>query len=360
MALRHTANNFDFIRLAAATMVLCSHQFALLYRPEPHPFGLFPLGTLGVLIFFSVSGYLVAQSWDRDPHVWRFAVRRFLRIWPGLAVVVLLAVFCVGPLFSQLPLSDYFQAAATWKYLLLLCLQVEQSLPEVFKSNPWHEVNGSLWTIPIEVQWYGILLAAGLCGLLRRRVRLLVLAMVVIYALYIYGVFDVQHNLLAHYPRPAFGCEYGTFFCYGVLLHRWRHVWEGSVVPVLAGLTLLAGILIALDHQYAAVFVLLPFMVVWFGSLSTPLVREAGRYGDLSYGIYIYAFMVQQAVIAVIGLQHSYVVTLSASMAVTLSCAFASWRLIERPALGLKCHLRVRPSSGDAGSEKGDVLAMAQ
>jgi peptidoglycan/LPS O-acetylase OafA/YrhL len=360
MALRHTANNFDFIRLAAATMVLCSHQFALLFRPEPHPFGLFTLGTLGVLIFFSVSGYLVAQSWDSDPHVWRFAARRFLRIWPGLAVVVLFAVLCVGPLFSQLPISDYFQTAKTWRYLWLLCLRVQLYLPEVFKNNPWNVVNGSLWTIPVEVKWYGILLAAGICGLLRWRTRVLMLAMVVLYATYIYGVFDVQHNPLANYPLPAFGCEYGTFFCYGVLLHRWRHVWEKSVVPVLACLALLAGILVAMDHQYAAVFVLLPFVVIWFGSLSTPLVREAGRYGDLSYGIYIYAYMVQQAVIAVIGFHHSYVVSLSVSMAVTLTCAFASWRLIERPALNLKRHLRVRSSSGDGGSEKGDVLAMAQ
>jgi len=360
MALRHTANNFDFIRLAAATMVLCSHQLALLFRPEPRPFGLFTLGTLGVLIFFSVSGYLVAQSWDRDPNVWRFAVRRFLRIWPGLAVVVLLAVFCVGPLFSKLPLSDYFQTAGTWKYLWLLSLRTELYLPEVFNNNPWHVVNGSLWTIPIEVEWYGILLAAGLCGLLRRRARLLALAIVVLYATYIYGVFDVQHNTLANYPAPAFGCEYGTFFCYGVLLHRLRYVWERSVVPVLACLALLTGILVALDHQYAAVYVLLPFLVIWFGSLSTPLIRQAGRYGDLSYGIYIYAYMVQQAVIAVIGFHHLYVVTLSASMAVTLACAFASWRLIERPALGLKRHLRVRSRSGDGGSEKADVLAVAQ
>jgi peptidoglycan/LPS O-acetylase OafA/YrhL len=359
MALRHTANNFDFIRLVAAMMVLCSHQYALISRPEPRPFGLFTLGTLGVLIFFSVSGYLVAQSWDRDPHVWRFAARRFLRIWPGLAVVVLLAVFCVGPLFTQLALPDYFKAVKTWKYLLQLCLQVKLHLPGVFNSNPSRVVNGSLWTIPVEVKWYGILLAAGLCGLLQRRARVLLLAMVVLYATYIYGVFDVQHNPLANFLLPAFGCEYGTFFCYGVVLHRWRHVWEGSPVWVLACLTLLTSALVALDHVYAAVYVLLPVMVVWFGSLSTPLVREAGCYGDFSYGIYIYAYMVQQAVIVVIGFHHSYAMTLSASIAVTLACAFASWRLIERPALGLKRHLRIRFRGGDGGSEEGDVLAMA-
>jgi peptidoglycan/LPS O-acetylase OafA/YrhL len=143
------------------------------------------------------------------------------------------------------------------------------------------------------------------------------------------------------------------------LLHRWRLVWEGSPVLVLVCLTLLASALVALDHLYAAVYVLLPFMVVWFGSLSTPLVSAMGRYGDLSYGIYIYAYVVQQSVIAVIGFHHSYAMTLSASIVVTLACAFASWRLVERPALGLKRHLRVRSRDGDGGNEKGGVLAMA-
>lgn len=359
MASRHTANNFDFVRLAAAAMVLCSHQYALLFRPEPRPFGLFTLGTLGVLIFFSVSGYLVAQSWDRDPHAWRFAARRFLRIWPGLAVVVMLTVFCVGPVFSRLPLGEYFRSEMTWKYLLQLCLQVELYLPGVFESNPWHVVNGSLWTIPIEVKWYAILIVAGVCGLLLRRARYVLLAGVLLYAIYIFGVFDVQHNPLANFPLPAFGCEYGCFFCYGVLLQRWRQVWERHPLLTLACLTLLAAALVVLDRQYAAVYVLLPFAVIGFGSLSTPLLREAGRYGDVSYGIYIYAYMVQQAVIAVIGIRHAYALSLSVSMAITLACAFASWRLVERPALDLKRYLRTPIRIDEGKRESGNVQAVA-
>jgi peptidoglycan/LPS O-acetylase OafA/YrhL len=360
MALRHTRNNFDFIRLAAAAMVLCGHQYALLFKPEPRPFGLVTLGTLGVLIFFSVSGYLVAQSWERDPHVLRFVARRFLRIWPGLAVVVLLAAFCVGPTFSQLPLTSYFRSELTWKYLLQLGLQLQLYLPEVFKANPWQTVNGSLWTIPIEVKWYGALLVAGLCGLMLRRTRYLLLAIVVLYAIYIYGVFDVQHNPAADYPKPAFGCEYGTFFCYGVLMHRWRHVWESRPFSILVGLVLLACGFVALNHQYAAVFVLLPFMVISFGNFSMPMVRDAGRYGDFSYGIYIYAYLVQQAVIAVIGFHHAYAMTLAISAAITLLCAVASWHLIEQPALGLKRYLRGKRQSDTEDNKQEDELALAQ
>lgn len=360
MTLRHTANNFDFIRLAAAASVLCGHQYALLFMPEPRPFHLFTLGTLGVLIFLTVSGYLVAQSWDRDPHVWRFAARRFLRIWPGLAVVVLLTVFCVGLVFTQLPVSAYFHSAMTWRYLLQLSLQLQLYLPGVFKDNPWQIVNGSLWTIPIEVKWYGALLVAGVCGLTSWRARHLLLVVVACYAIYIYGVFDVQHNPAAEYPLPAFGCEYGTFFCYGVLMHRWQHVWTRYPARVLACLVLAAGVLVALHRQYAAIFVLLPFLVIWLGSLSTPVICAAGRYGDLSYGIYIYAYVVQQSLIAAIGYHHSYAMMLLVSIVITVACAFASWRLIEQPALGLKRYLRAPVRLGEREGGPGSVSAVVQ
>ena len=98
-----TRNNFDFVRVAAALAVVASHQFALTGHAEPVLFGLHSLGGMGVLVFFSVSGFLVAQSWDADPHVGRFAARRLLRIWPAFALVILLAALVWGPLMSALP-----------------------------------------------------------------------------------------------------------------------------------------------------------------------------------------------------------------------------------------------------------------
>jgi len=351
-------NNFDFIRLLAAAMVLCSHQFALLGRPEPRPFGLLRLGTLGVLVFFSVSGYLVAQSWDRDPHPARFIARRVLRVWPALATVILLTVFCVGPTYSTWSPADYFSSTESWRYLRQLYFQVELYLPGVFEANPIRVVNGSLWTIPIEVGWYGALMVAGLCGLLRRRARYVMLVVVAAYAFYIYGVFDIQHNPRAGYLQPAFGREYGSFFCYGVVLHSWQHVWRKHPAWTALTLSVLAGVLVALDHGYAALYVLLPVTVIAVGEMSTPFLRQAGRYGDFSYGVYIYAFMVQQMVIVGLGIHRSYPMMLAASVAATLMCACLSWHLIERPALSLKRHLRSRNSSSRVDSEREGALTI--
>jgi peptidoglycan/LPS O-acetylase OafA/YrhL len=355
MPFRHTANNFDFIRIAAALMVLCSHQYALLFQPEPRPLGLFTLGTLGVLIFFSTSGYLVAQSWQRDPHWWRFLLRRFLRIWPGLCVVTLVTMFCVGPAFTDLPLADYFRSSATWAYLKYLWLGGSPYLPGVFEGNRWPVVNGSLWTIPIEVKWYAVLLAAGVLGLLRPRFRYVLLAAAVLYACYIYFVWDVQHNPQSAFPLPGFGCEYGTFFCYGVLLHFMRNVWAKRVTVAVLALALLACLLVARNYQFAAVYACLPFLVIWFGNKSTLPLRHTGRFGDFSYGIYIYAFPVQQALVSVLGFGHSYMLMLPVSLACTMVCAVFSWYVVERPALALKRYLR---NEGESGERPAQAAAL--
>lgn len=340
IALRaHPANNFDSLRLLAAGMVLCSHQFALTGRPEPHVFGLMTLGTLGVLMFFVISGYLVAQSWDRDPHPLRFAARRLLRIWPGLLAVTCIAAWLLGPLVTEVPLRDYFRSPVTWDYFAQLVFAVRLHLPGVFEHSPYPAVNGSLWTIPIEVQWYGALLLAGMCRWLRPRMRFFLLALVLLYAAYLYFKYDVQHNANAGFFGPDFGIEYGSFFCYGVLLHLFQRVWSRHSLRLFAGLIVLAGVLSAFQQGYAGLYALLPFVVIRVGTWSTPVLRRFGRYGDFSYGMYIYAFMVQQWLVWLMGPRQPYWLGLLASMLCVLVCAVLSWHLVERPALNLKRYL---------------------
>jgi len=104
----HTLNNLTALRWLAASLVLYGHSFVFLGLPEPLFLQWVPLGPLGVYIFFAISGYLVSQSWDRDPHLFRFLQRRALRIFPGLAVCTILCVMVLGPLLTTLDLKTYF------------------------------------------------------------------------------------------------------------------------------------------------------------------------------------------------------------------------------------------------------------
>ena len=148
-------NSFDLLRLFAASLVLYSLQHVLLGMPEPQFFGLNSFGGAGVAVFFFLSGLLVWSSWMRDPSLSRFFMRRSLRIFPGLWLVVILSVFVVGPLLSTLQPIDYFGAGQTHGYLSTAVLVVRHGLPGVFAGNPYpYAFNGSLWTLPVEFFCY--------------------------------------------------------------------------------------------------------------------------------------------------------------------------------------------------------------
>lgn len=174
------SNNFDAIRLMAALLVLVSHQLFLLGRTQPFIAGR-TLGEIGVFVFFVISGYLVAESWCRDPHLVRFGLRRFLRIWPALAVATVL-IALAGILITTLPVDGYI-GYATWHFIVRnLQLRIVYDLPGVFATSPagaMSAVNGSWWSIPLEMKCYLYLAVLGLIGLRRRWFVVLALATVV-------------------------------------------------------------------------------------------------------------------------------------------------------------------------------------
>ena len=143
--LTHPKNNFDFVRILAALCVLYSHQHALWGLREPSVLNAHSLGGFGVLVFFSISGFLVAQSWQADPSIWRFAAKRLLRVWPGLAVAILFAALVLGPWVSALPLREYYAHPLIPEYLLNLRFVVRDALPLQFTGSAIAgAVNGAL------------------------------------------------------------------------------------------------------------------------------------------------------------------------------------------------------------------------
>jgi peptidoglycan/LPS O-acetylase OafA/YrhL len=329
---------FDFVRTAAALAVLVSHQFALTGRPEPSLFSAHSLGGIGVLVFFAISGYLVSQSWERDPNIWRFALRRMLRIWPALAVVTLLCAFVLGPLVSTLPATEYFGSGETWAYLKAMKFTVRYQLPGVFEGNPYpNAVNGSLWTIRIEVDWYLTLLVVGVVGLLRQ--RFLVLAATIVLAFVFFGT-----NVFVDPGHRNFWWEFGLFFCAGACLNSFQNVWKVQPFRVLAALCAMGAVVFALGYPDAALFVVLPVFVICFGTASFPLLRRFGRFGDLSYGIYVYAFPTQQTVTWLTDNKLPFAAGLVLTTLCTTLLALMSWHWVEKPALDLKPKVRRSPA----------------
>ena len=163
-------NNFDALRLVAATSVVFSHAFLLSQgREDNEPLkwltGQTILGVVGVFVFFVISGFLVTQSCETTGSPLRFAAKRALRIYPGYLVCILLCTVALGPLVSTLPLHAYLASGGTWDFLLWnLVMNVEHnSLPGVRFTgfDIGTIVDGPLWSLPCEMVMYAMVLALG-------------------------------------------------------------------------------------------------------------------------------------------------------------------------------------------------------
>ncbi|HEX7816874.1 acyltransferase [Dyella sp.] len=285
-------NNFDALRLIGALLVLISHQFALSGRWEPRWVGDHSFGNLGVLIFFSISGYLVTSSWLKDPNVLRFAARRTLRMGPALCVSIPVTVLVIAALGLQ-----------------------------GFPENPRHLTNGSLWTIPYEVYCYALLLTAGVTT--RRPSLVLALG---IFGYFAFSGLQLGESILAYF---------GLYFAAGSLLRTYPFL-RG---PLLTLLFLITGCaLVLLDQTKLGLAFIVAPLTIAIGLRSWIGLRDVSSIGDLSYGIYIYAWPVQQIEVALMGRQTPYLELLSITLAVTLLLAAASWHLVEKNALRLKPH----------------------
>ncbi|MGE9763929.1 acyltransferase family protein [Pseudomonas sp. PDM20] len=335
-------NNFDFVRIVAAGLVLYSHMFGVFGLYEPAPFYYFSYGGVGVLIFFSISGYLVSQSWQRDPHIVGFLTKRILRIFPGLIAASLLMALIVGPLATSLPLRDYFTNKDVWWFIpLTSTLQFPDKLPGVFDGQHYTNINTSLWTIPVEFKWYILTAMLGLAGALRfKKVLLVMLVFMVGYQAIINGL-----------EKRNFLLEFGFFFLSGILLNVYsetikKHGGLVSAVCVASGIALWQ-----VGQEYLAAVVSIPLITIAVGTASTPFFNKFGRFGDLSYGFYIYAFPVQQLVVHFLNGKIGVYSALALSAAITLTIAFFSWHLVEKPAMRLKRYVERRGRIEVAASE---------
>lgn len=328
-------NSLDLLRLAAATLVLCSHQFSLTGQPEPLFFGLDTLGGVGVTLFFLLSGVLVYRSWVSDPQPIRFFVRRGLRIFPGLVVVVLLSAFVLGPWMSIHTPQQYFSAGQTYQYLLTAVLSNSWYLPGVFLVNPYPGVvNGSLWTLPVEFFCYVGVAIVGLMPWATQNSRIILSLFLAVIAVPIGGI------LFGHRFAPHF--QMLTTFWVGVALAALFNPNQypsqrRSLFWLCLSLCIIA-LAYSSDRPWTHVFMLcfaaslvgLAFKVRWGARLT-------GTLGDLSYGVYIYAFPVQQTVVYLgLGRGWSFERHLALSLFATYGLAWLSWHVVEKPALRIK------------------------
>ena len=340
------ANAFDALRLLAALAVVFGHSWSLAGRGQPLIAG--PsfdpewAGHLGVAVFFAISGYLVAASWDRDPQPIRYVLKRALRLLPALLVLTLIVALVVGGIETTVPVGHYLRRSETYRFVWSnVTMRIDFDLPGVFSGHPDPSVDGSLWTLPVEPRADVVVLILGLLPLARRyRALAYGLLSVALLALTFRSPHTLDRLLPPLAPNdlvPAI--EYLAVFASASLLYlgRDRVPVRGDVFTVAVAVwaaTIPFGV-----HRIATVL-LLPYIVVCIAYRYGLRMRLLTSPGDASYGLYIWGFVVQQIVV---GFTRSPWVILLVSAPVAYALGLASWRVIEKPSLSRKALLYRHP-----------------
>ena len=340
------SNNIGTLRFLGAFFVLFGHGYSLCAGKR----ALDPLSALlvayspfhkalpgiGVMLFFVLSGYLITASFLKRNDWLDFTVARILRIYPALIVAVLFCVFIVGLHVTTLPTSEYLAHKETINFILHNCslLFLHFNLPGVFLDLPWkNNINGSLWTLPIELSMYLLVAIIGIAGVLRDSRLFNVLCVVFILAF----IANPKQFLLLNTPGDVYlGLSFllGAFFC----------VNKNSIKLTAPGLLLcLVPCLVTFKTPYYNFFALVFFSyaVLYIGLHERIRLPALDRYGDFSYGLYLYAFPFQQLSIFYLGTESPLLINATAFLGAML-LSITSWFLVEKPALAYKSQLTLK------------------
>jgi len=342
-------NSIGFLRFVLACLVVLSHCYPLGgFKPEPlsawsnvHQ----TFGGFAVAGFFFLSGYLITQSYATSRSLGRFLWRRVLRIFPGFWGCLLVTACVFGPLVCVLQHTSvlaYFRVGSngplTYMTANYLVDMKQWGIAGLLSHNPYPiAFDGSLWTLNNEFTCYLAIVVAGLLGVLGRKKHLIFVLLGVLLTMYA-APHQTDRLLLLHVVRVIIFerrtlLEQAVYFTIGAVFFLF-----GRRIPLHPALFAAATLLVVLTIRYdigrLIVPLALPYALIWL-ACNLPLTGF-NRRGDYSYGIYIYAFPVQQA-LALLGMNHyGLFIYLLLVIALTLPLAILSWHCVEKPCLRLK------------------------
>jgi peptidoglycan/LPS O-acetylase OafA/YrhL len=328
------SNNFDALRLGLAVLVIYSHSYALgLGSEATEPLsrltrGQMSFGALAVDLFFVLSGYLITASAERSS-LGSYLSKRARRIYPAFLVNAVISVLVVAPLAHAILVSP---AVANFAEETLRLREFEYA--NAFLGNPYPgPINGSLWSIQYECWCYLGVAALAALGLLRR--RWLLLASFVV-SVGISVVWQVRGIILGGkvlgriLGSPQLWARMLPLYLAGVVAYLFRDQLKLHARGAIAALVLLAAACFV-PFGWTLVFPLAGTYLALYVAFAPWLrLHRFGRYGDFSYGTYLYAFPVAQIIMSVVGHPLAAWKLFALTTPPTLLAAIGSWYGVER------------------------------
>jgi peptidoglycan/LPS O-acetylase OafA/YrhL len=339
---------FDFARVALAFSVLLWHSGAIVTGDNSFTgdryYWIWDDAILPM--FFGLSGFLIAGSAQRLS-LRNFLINRGLRIVPALAVEITLSALVLGPLLTAFPLHEYFTTSSFYIYFFNIFGWVHFHLPGLFLTNPRANlVNSSLWTVPFEFLCYGAMSFLIVTGLVRSGITLLVMAFVFVALGTAYQIGLVPaHGGAGKIMNMVFlnqGSALLPSFLLGAAGYALRYRIPYDVRILVGCVAITAALSVLGDGRLweiaAFAFVACPifiYVVLFIGLTPIGKIPFFSR-GDYSYGIYLYGYPLQQALMAIFPGLKSVPLHMAASATLATLFATFSWHFIEKPILRVR------------------------
>ena len=331
-------NNFNVIRLIAAFLVIYGHMSAIVGLPIYQIWGR-NTSSYGLFMLFAIGGCLIAESWNRDSNTFRYFVRRVFRIMPGYIVMLLFSVLVVGTLVTSVSIQHYFEWGA-WDYFWHnVRFHMIYNLPGVFLDNPYPvAVNGSLWSLPVEMTCYVIAYIILRTRRNDKRTGIVLFAICSCVFGYLYSQLNVWEDVVVYNTSLRSCADIIPFFAVGMAfsIPEVKKTLNIQVAMVL----LLALALVEVPDSIAALllYIVVPYIVFSFAYAAEPVFCRLGRKYEISYGLYLYAFPVQQLLVYYTyraGYPLPFVAYMALTLLFTSVLALLSYRFVEKPAMSL-------------------------
>lgn len=322
-------NCFDFLRLLFAFSVFCWHFQVLTSIPIYWPIS----SAMGVGGFFIISGFLITKSFYRSNDIFDYTLKRIKRIVPAYFLVVVFCAFSFS-LISSLNIIDYFSSIDFFKYLLanLTFLNfIHPTLPGVFEFNEMPFVNGSLWTIKVELFLYAIV--PFMAFFIKKRPFILFGIFYLVSFLFV-STMDYLYNKSGNEIYEILSRQFlgqGNFFISGVIIlfyYDWFLKQRKWLVPF--------SLFVFLIRYFVTSFIigfLFPFsfavLIIYFAYTFKSL-KVASKFGDLSYGFYLFHFPVIQFLVYLGWFKNNPIILFLFSLVLISFLSFLSWHLLEK------------------------------
>jgi len=319
-------NNLGFVRFYLAFMVFVAHFFELSQVTDIAFLARGVHSVLAVQLFFMLSGFFSISSFERSTSSISFLKKRFFRIYPAYGLVVF-SSFLFLSFISTLGIAAYFQSPMTWKYVsanLVFANFLAPVLPGVFDQNFLPYVNGSLWTLKIEVAYF-LFVPAILWARHRISKWWVSLALILIsigYTFCIDSMADGNEALIKQLPGQL------HWFAFGLLAYDLRD----KIVEMNTWLCFAAiGILFAVHYWWEPTYYMGAAALVFAVGFKLPPFKTSDALGNVSYSMYLIHFPIIQLAVAMGWIHNDYGISLLSSLFVIVLLSYIIFRYVEQP-----------------------------